>query len=84
MKEVVMQRWDVIPMPETMIELVGTLGQGQPNDIDLLDRKKLPIGDLNTTGVDDGETEAPPIDLIEPDTYIDPILAGTEILPEIV
>ena len=43
-----------------------------------------PIGELEITGVDDEETEAPHIDLIEPETDIDPILADAETLPELV
>ena len=34
--------------------------------------------------MDAGETEAPDIELIEPETDINPISAGTETLPELV
>ena len=34
--------------------------------------------------MDDGETEAPHIELIEPETDIDPILSDAEALPELV
>ena len=53
-------------MPDTVIVRVNALGQGQPNDLDFLDRKMHPIGDLKITGVYDGETEAPNVELIEP------------------
>ena len=35
------------------------------------------------TGVDDGGTEAPHIEVIEQETDLDPISAGTETLPEL-
>ena len=71
-------------MPDTVIVRVNALGQGQPNDLDFLDCKNRPIVDLNITGVDAGETEAPHIELIEPETDINPISAGVETLPELV
>ena len=51
-------------IPDTAIAQVDTLGQVQPNYLQLLVLKKLPIGELNTTGVDAGETEAPHLELI--------------------
>ena len=68
MKKVVIQSWDVIPIPDTVIARVNALGQGKPNVIDFLDCKKCPIGEIYTTGVDDGKTESPQIYMIEPDT----------------
>ena len=61
MKKVTRQIWDAIPMPDTVIYRVNALGQGQPNDLQLLGCKKLPIVELEITGVDYGETEAPHI-----------------------
>ena len=75
MKNVVRRSWDVIPITDTVIAQVNALSQGQHNDLDLLDQNKHPIGKLNITWVDYGETEAPHIDLIEPETDIDPISA---------
>ena len=48
-------------MPDIVIYRVNALGQGQPNDLQLLGCKKLPIVELERTGVDYGETEAPHI-----------------------
>ena len=84
MKKVVRRSWDAIPMPDTMIARVNALGQGQPNDIELLDHKKRPIGELYIKVVDSGKTEASQIELIEQETDINPISAGTETLPELV
>ena len=75
MKKVVRLIWDALPMPETVIPRVNAFGQGQPNDLDFLYRRMCPIGDLNITGVDYGETEAPHIDLIKLETDIYPISA---------
>ena len=64
MKNLVSQIWDATPTPDTVITRMNALGQGQPNDQDLLDRNKRPIGELYITGLDYGETEAPHIELI--------------------
>ena len=54
MKDVVRQSWDAIPMSDTVIARVNVLVQGQPNDLDFLDHKKCPIGELGITGVGAG------------------------------
>ena len=64
MKKVVRWSWYAISMPDTIFSRANTLGQGQPNDIDFLDCKKRSIWELNITGVDSEETEAPHIELI--------------------
>ena len=46
MKNVVSKMQDAISLPDTMIAQVKALGQGQPNDIDLLDSKKRIIGEI--------------------------------------
>ena len=73
MKKVVRRSWDALPMPDTVIARVNSIDQGKPNDLDFLDRKKLPIREIDIIGVYSGENEAPNIELIEPETYIDPI-----------
>ena len=73
MEKVVRRIWDAIPMPDTVIARVNSIDQGKPNDLDFLDRKKLPIREIDIIGVYSGENEAPNIELIEPETYIDPI-----------
>ena len=54
MKKVARQRWDAIPMPDTVIERVNTLGQVQTNDIEFLDNNKHPIGEIKITGFYNG------------------------------
>ena len=56
MKKVVRRSWDALPMPDTVISRVRALGQGQPNDLDFLYINIRPIGELDITGVHDGET----------------------------
>ena len=70
-------------MPDTVIARVNALGQGKPNDIDFLDRKKRPIVELDITVVDAGVNQDPQIELIEPDNDLDHILFGAETLPEL-
>ena len=75
--------WGSIPMPGSVIAQVNALGQGQPNDLEFIDRKKRPIGYIYITGVDDWETGAPHIELVEPETDLGPILSGAETLTEL-
>ena len=49
MKKVVRQIWDALSMPDTVILRVVSLGQGRPNDLDFLDCKKCPKGELDIT-----------------------------------
>ena len=53
-KKVARQRWDAIPMPDTVIERVNTLGQVQTNDIEFFDNNKHPIGEIKITGLYNG------------------------------
>ena len=71
-------------MSTTVIARVNKRSQGQPNDIDFIDSKKSPIGELKITVVDAGENEAPNIEMIKPENDIDPILADAETLPKLV
>ena len=64
MKKVVRRSWDSLPIPDTVIVRANALGQGRPNNLDFLDCKKRPIGYLDITGVDAGNTEDPNIELI--------------------
>ena len=59
MKKVVRRRWYSIPMTDTMIARVNELDQGKSNDLDLLDLNKRLIRDIDITGADTRETEAP-------------------------
>ena len=82
-KKFVRKIWDAIPISETVISRVKSLCQGQTNGLDFLDRKNGPIGELKITGMNVGETEAPNIKMIKPQTGIDPTLAGAETPPEL-
>ena len=83
MKKLVRRSWDALPLPDTVIAQVKALRQGKLNNLDFIDYKKCPIGDPVITGLDSGD-EALYIDLIEPETGLDPITSGTETLLELV
>ena len=54
MKNIKRQSWDIIPMPETVIDQVNILGKYQQYHLEFTDRKSLIIGDgdVKLTGVD--------------------------------
>jgi len=68
-KKVVRRKWDVIPMPDTVIARVNTLGSDQPELLVFTDRSGRQIGDIELTGVDGDENEAPQLieEVFEPD-----------------
>ena len=59
--------WDEVPMPDSVIKRVNTLGKDQPQHFIFTDRKCRLIGENELSGVD-GETENPlQIEIIEDD-----------------
>ena len=56
MKKVVRKIWYATLMPATVVARVKALSQGQPNDLSFFDSNKHPIGELDITGVNAGET----------------------------
>ena len=44
--------WDVIPIPDIVIDRVNTLGTGQPEILTYTDRHGRLIGDIEIPGVD--------------------------------
>jgi len=75
-RKVVRRKWDVIPMPDTVIAQINTLGSDQPELLVFTDRSGRQIGDVELTGVDGDENEAPqdqlPEEVFEPDYGDDP------------
>ena len=49
--------WDLIPMPDTVITCIDTLGKNQPKLIKFTDRHGCLIGDIETSGVGDNSDE---------------------------
>jgi hypothetical protein len=49
--------WDVIPMPDLVIDRVNTLGRDQPQHTTFTDRHGRLIGDVEIPGVDDQEED---------------------------
>jgi hypothetical protein len=70
-KKIIRRSWDVIPMPDTVIARVNTLGSNQPEQLIFTNRHGcLMIGDTDIPGVDFDEdknsAEIPPgVDIVE-------------------
>jgi hypothetical protein len=56
-KKIVRCNWDVIPMPDLVIDRVNVLGRDQPQHITFTDRHGRLIGDVEIPGVDDQEED---------------------------
>jgi hypothetical protein len=54
-KKIVRRSWDVIPMPDLVIDRVNALGRDQPHHMTFTDRHGRLIGDIEIPGVDDEE-----------------------------
>jgi hypothetical protein len=53
--KIVHRSWDVIPMPDLVIDRVNALGRDQPQHMTFTDRHGRLIGDVEIPGVDDQE-----------------------------
>ena len=51
-KKIVRRSWDVIPMPDTVITRVNTLGSNQPEQLIFTNRRGRPIVNVEIPGVD--------------------------------
>jgi hypothetical protein len=56
-KKIVCRSWDVIPIPDLMIDRVNALGRDQPHHMNFTDRHGRLIGDVEIPGVDDQEED---------------------------
>jgi hypothetical protein len=54
-KKIVRRSWDVIPMPDLVIDWVNALGCAQPQHMTFTDRHGRLIIDVEIPGVDDQE-----------------------------
>ena len=50
-KKIIRHSWDAIPMPDTVIARVNTLGQDQPEELTFTNRHGRLIGDNEMPGV---------------------------------
>ena len=55
-EKLVRSSWDVIPMPDTVIMRVKSLGSDQPEQLILTYRSGCPIGEVEIPGVDTSNT----------------------------
>jgi hypothetical protein len=56
-KKIVHRSWDVIPMPDLVIDRVNALGRDQPQHMTFTDRHGRLIGSVEIPGVDDQEED---------------------------
>jgi hypothetical protein len=56
-KKIVRRSWDVIPMPDLVIDRINALCRDQPQHITFTDRHGRIIGDVEIPGVDDQEED---------------------------
>jgi hypothetical protein len=56
-KKIVHRSWDVIPMPDLVIDRASALGRDQPQHMTFTDRHGQLIGDVEIPGVDDQEED---------------------------
>jgi hypothetical protein len=74
-KKIVRRSWDVIPMPDVVINRGNELGKDQPRRMTFTDCHGRPIGDMEIPGVDSTEDE---------DDYfpgVAPVIAGAIEIP---
>jgi hypothetical protein len=56
-KKIVRRSWDVIPMPDLLIDRVNSLVRDPPQQMTFIDRHGRLIGDVEIPGVDDQEED---------------------------
>jgi hypothetical protein len=56
-KKIVRQSWDVIPIPDLVIDRVNALDSDQSHHMTFTDQHDRLVGDIEITGVDSGEEE---------------------------
>jgi hypothetical protein len=54
-KKIFRRSWDLIPMPDLVIDRVNALGRDQPQHMTFTDRHRRLIRDFEIPGVDDEE-----------------------------
>jgi hypothetical protein len=75
-KKITRRSWDIIPIPDTVIARVNTLGSDQPEFLMFTDRHGRLIGDVEIPGVDSDEADA--VHFPEEDPVIDAISRSQE------
>jgi hypothetical protein len=87
-KKIVRRSWDVIPLPDVVINCVNELGKDQPRLVNFTDRHGRLIGDMEIPGVNSTEDEAeyfPGVDPVIADAIEIPVVdvTGPEALDEV-
>jgi hypothetical protein len=65
-KKIVLRSWDVIPMPDIVIDRVNALCCDKPQHMTFTDRHRRLIGDTEIPGVDTDEDEDDPLPGVVP------------------
>jgi hypothetical protein len=87
-KRIVRRGWDVIPLPDVLINCVNELGKDQPRLMTFTDSHGRLLGDMEIPGVDSTEDEGtyfPGVDPVIADAIKIPVVdvAGPEALDEV-
>jgi len=78
-KKITRRSWDLIPMPDTVIQRVNLIAKDQPEQLMFTDRSGRQIGDVEIPGVDSGTTSSAPQTAID-DEEEEVVEADSEVL----
>jgi hypothetical protein len=77
--KIVRRSWDVIPMPDIMIDPVNALCRDQPHQTTFTDRHRCLIGDVEIPGVDAEEDKDDPLPGLVPVITYDIEITGVDV-----
>jgi hypothetical protein len=78
-KKIVCHSWDVIPMPDLMIDRVNALGSDHPQQMTFTDRHVQLIGDIEIPGVDTDKDDEDPLPGVVPVIANDIEIPGVDV-----
>jgi hypothetical protein len=78
-KKIVRRSWDVIPMPDLVIDRVNALGRDQPQQMTFTDRHRRLIRDIEIPGVDANEDNDDPLSAVVPVIADDIEIPGVDV-----
>jgi hypothetical protein len=77
--KIVCRSWDVIPIPDLVIDRVNALGRDQPQHMTFTDRHGCLIGDVEIPGVDDLEEDDDHLPVVVPVIADDIKITGMDV-----
>jgi hypothetical protein len=78
-KKIVHRSWDVITMPDLVIDRINALGSDQPHQMTFTDRHDRLIGNIEISGVDADEDDDDPLSGVVPVTADDTEIPGVDV-----